>query len=671
MKRTISLLFFVFSLWQFALGQDTISTPNDTRPNILLIVADDLGYSDIGAYGGGVETPFLDKIAGQSICFSNFHTLPTCAPTRSVLLTGTDNHLAGFGTQAKTKKQEGKPGYEGYLNNRVVLLPEILRGANYRTYLSGKWHLGDEGKHFPYHKGFQETFALMPGGASHYGDQKAINPAEPCVYRRNGKIVQTLPNDFYSTKNYTDSLLSWIERDKNAEQPFFAYLAYTAPHDPLHAPKKYVNKYKGVYEEGYEILRKKRFEGLKKRGLIAASQTLPNWPKIIPSWSYLSEKEKQESIRDMEIYSAMIDYMDEQIGRIYTWLETNEALDNTIIIFMSDNGASGLNSKKLYPGYTKEFDSQFNNELANRGYPNSFTNLPTGWAVATTALYRDFKASTREGGIRTPMFIKSATPTRMSVQNNTDRNVCSTFTHVSDILPTILDVTNLQHPSTANSDLVKIRGKSLVPVLENPSIDIYKGKGKGYEQHGARAFIKDGWKIFQTPIPAGSGNWELYNLKEDPGEQVNLIFKHWDKFQALLAEHKAYEKEVGVVYALPKVLQKVNSVYNIIFGLLIAIFGIAILGKLSGKLKDRYIKWGYGVTVMYALAIVELIAVGGLFTIINQYAAQFLVVIMGGAFFTLIKNQANWKAYSLPLLTTILLGLFLLLKSGWFTRLML
>lgn len=668
LKRIANLLFLTLLLSHFALGQDTITTNKAKSPNILLIVADDLGYSDIGAFGSEIATPVLDKIAAQSRLFSNFHTMPTCAPTRSILLTGTDNHLAGLGAQqgAFTEKQKGNPGYEGYLNHRVAVLPDVLGTAGYNTYMVGKWHLGHETEHAPSKRGFQETFALMPGGASHYADQKPLHPAEPVVYRRNGQVVEKLPDDFYSTKNYTDSLLSWIERDKNNDQPFFAYLAYTAPHDPLQAPKAYIDKYKGKYEEGYEIIRKRRFEQLQKNGLVSKDQELPPWPKFIPRWADLSATKKQAINRDMETLAAMVDYMDEQIGRVYNWLVANGELDNTLIIFMSDNGASGINPKKIYPSYTAEYGSQFNNELSNRGLPMSFTVLNVGWAVAGSALYRDFKYSMKEGGIRTPMFIK---PVATETKENTGRNACATFTHVRDIMPTILEVANAPHPSISNDKLIKMLGKSLVPAMANPSIDIHQGEGIGYEQHGTRAFMKDGWKIVQSPMPMNSGEWELYNLNEDIGEAHNLIFSHPNKFKELLTEYKVFEKEVGIINDLPLILGKVRNVFNIIFCLLIAIFTLAILGKLSGKLTDKYTQWGYGKQFMYVLAIAELLAVGGLFTRYNQYPAWFLVAIMGGAFFTLIRNRENWKRYLLPLFASLLLGLYLLLKSGWLIKL--
>ena len=640
----------------FQLGIQGYSQNN--RPNILLIVADDLGYSDIGAYGGEIATPVLDKIAKQSIQFSNFHTLPTCAPTRAMLLTGTDNHIAGIGAQygITTKEQEGQPGYEGQLNYQVSTLPEVLQALDYRTYQVGKWHLGHDEEHLTYKRGFQETFNLMQGGGSHYADQIPVRTEEGMVYRRNGQLIKELPEDFYSTKNYTDSLLSWLIRDTLINQPFFAYLAYTAPHDPLHAPLEYIEKYKGKYDEGYEVLHKKRFEALQKKGFISKEHPLPDWSAAITKWDNLSTQEKQASSRNMEVYAAMIDYMDEQIGRIYQQLQTTGQLDNTLIIFMSDNGANGFNPVVGYR-QSEDFQAQFDNSIDNRGLPNSFVAMQAGWAMASTAAYRFFKGFTTEGGIRTPCFIKMPN-TNLAGQLN------HAFVHVSDLMPTILNLLQAEHPSNQNKDLAPMKGLSMLNLINGKAEEVHQGKSFGMELHGTRALIKGEWKILQSPMPLGSGDWELYNLKEDPFENKNLIFSNYSKYKELLTAHQAYEKEVGVIYGLPVFLGKAMQVFTPIFWLLIAIFSLAIFGKLSGKLKDNYIKWGYGTKFMYALAITELIAVGGLFTLLNQYAAWFLLIIMGGAFFTLIKNRENWKAYLLPLFTTTLLGLFLLLKSG-------
>lgn len=254
-------------------------------PNILIIVADDMGYTDLGAFGGEINTPHLDKLAQDGIVLSNFHVLPSCSPTRSVLLTGADNHINGLGSMLTTltTKQRGQKGYEGYLNENVLKLPELLSNSGYDTYISGKWHLGHEKENSPYLNGFKQSFVLLAGGGSHFADKKPLSPPQRMVYRRNGEVLEQLPDDFYSTKNFTDSLLSWLEQDRGKNVPFFAYLAYTAPHDPLHAPGDYINKYKETYKVGFDSILIGRFERLKSIGLIPSTAPNPIWPKQLPA----------------------------------------------------------------------------------------------------------------------------------------------------------------------------------------------------------------------------------------------------------------------------------------------------------------------------------------------------------------------------------------------------
>ena len=257
------------------------------RPNILVIVADDLGYSDIGAFGGEIATPTLDQLASDGLRLSNFHVLPTCSPSRSVLLSGIDNHLAGIDTmgEIRTAEMEGRPGYAGYLNFEVAALPEVLQADGYHTYMAGKWHLGDEQETRPHARGFDETFALLPGGGSHWNDRRPLSPPQTMIYSRNGQIVESLPDDFYSTQYYTDILLEFMEGNRGDGEPFFAYLSYTAPHDPLHAPKEYIDKYKGVYDSGWDELRQQRLQALKDLRIMQADAIpFPRLPSV-PAWS--------------------------------------------------------------------------------------------------------------------------------------------------------------------------------------------------------------------------------------------------------------------------------------------------------------------------------------------------------------------------------------------------
>ncbi len=512
------------------------------RPNILLIVADDLGYSDITPFGGEINTPTLQKLASEGQMLTNFHVLPTCSPTRSVLMSGADNHLAGLGSMEEivTSKQKGQPGYEGYLNDRVAHMPKIMKNAGYRTYMSGKWHLGSEKKHSPHARGFEETFTLLQGGGSHYADQRPLSPPQAMVYRRNGEVVETLPEDFYSTRTYTDFLLEWLERDKKADKPFFAYLSYTAPHDPLHAPMEYIKKYKGRYDLGYNKLRIQRHENLKKLGIFGENTSMFPWAGL-PTWDQLNDEQKAESARDMEVYAAMVDYMDEQIARVFGWLEKNGEMENTLIVFFSDNGANGA-MPTAYPGYTEDFANSFDNSLENRGLPNSFIEMGPTWATASMSPMRLFKAFTTEGGILSPCIIKI--PSKIKNKGK----ILNAFTHISDILPTFLEFAGIDHPSKSNPDIASPMGKSLLPLLRGNTESIHLTDGIGYELHGMCAYIKADWKILRLPQPFGTGEWELFNLRQDPAESKDLSAINTEKLQELVLEWENYKDDVGVIY---------------------------------------------------------------------------------------------------------------------------
>ena len=514
------------------------------KPNILLIVADDLGYSDIGCFGGEIATPTLDNLAKEGVRLTNFHVLPTCSPSRSVLLSGMDNHLAGMGTmdEIRTEEMEGHPGYAGYLNFEVAALPEMLKAEGYHTYMAGKWHLGHEEETSPHGRGFDETFALLPGGGSHWSDQKPLSPPQTMIYQRNGELVQSLPGDFYSTRYYTDRLLEWIGEDHGDDRPFFAYLSYTAPHDPLHAPREYIDKYRGMYDEGWDVLREKRLQALKDLGIIS-DNTVP-FPRLpsVKAWDEMTAEERQKAARDMEVYAAMVDYMDEQIKRVFDRLIEIGEYDNTLIIFLSDNGANGA-LPTAYPGQTDEFLNSFDNSMDNRGLVNSFIETGPGWAQASMAPSRMFKGFTAEGGIRAPLLVKL--PGQMADAGTMNHS----FIHVADIMPTILDLVGAVHSE-------EFDGREVRPMQGRSVLDLIAGREGstsdeicqvGYELFGLKAYIAGDWKILWMPPPFGKDDWELFNLREDPGETNDLSKLHPEKVEEMATLWEQYRIDNNVL----------------------------------------------------------------------------------------------------------------------------
>lgn len=626
----------------------------DARPNILVIVADDLGYTDIGAFGGEIATPNIDKLAALGTRFTNFHVLPTCAPTRAVFLTGVDNHAAGLGSQMPTAKQKDIPGYEGYLSEDVTTIPEALAAVGYRTYFSGKWHLGYEEAQSPYSRGFQHTFALLPGGGSHFADATGLRPAEAMIYTRNGQRVNTLPDDFYSSEYYTDTLLSWLERDGDKETPFFAYLAYTAPHDPLHVPASHIKKYRGAYDQGYENLRERRLDGLKQQGILSSEFVTPPWPSLVPRWHDLTQEQQRLKSRDMEIYAAMVDYMDEQIGRILDWLEQSKQIDNTFIIFFSDNGANGFTAT-AYPGHDREYQEQFDNSLENRGNRGSFVEMGAGWATASSGIFRLFKAFSTEGGIRTPAIV---TPPKAY----TAPALSDAFTHVSDFMPTFLELAETSPSSYMTEDSPQLTGQSMLPVFTSQKANAALDRGIGYEVNGTRAYIQGAWKILQMPVPMGSGEWELFNLDDDPMESKNRASDNPDKLMELIALHEQYEQEAGVVFDLPGSLKRMNIAFKILTGLIVAMCCWSVFRRLLQRPEHQSAR---AVAIVRFSTVVLVVAGAALLFGPNYLIGACLLSLL--AFIELGVNlyrRAGLISCALPVASVLALTLFCYFKSG-------
>ena len=511
------------------------------KPNILIIVADDLGYSDIEPYGGNIETPNISMLSSEGIRFSSYYVLPTCSPTRSALLTGNDNHVAGLGIMSEMDyphlRQQNLPGYAGYLSDQVVTIPELLVKNGYHTYMTGKWHLGEGKGRDPFDRGFEESFILGTGGGSHYNDKKALAPLQHMEYTRNGVVTEP-PKDFYSSRNYTDSMIRFIDNHKADGKPFFGYLSYTAVHDPLHAPKEYIEKYKGKFDMGWDSLWSQRLANLRKLGLVSKDVNRFSTNPAVIDWNSLTKGEKAEHARDMEVYAAMLDYLDMSIGRVIDYLRKEGMYDNTMIVFMSDNGANGALATG-YPGNDDgKYLSSFNNSVENRGLQNSYPEMGPGWAMASTAPYRYYKSFASQGGIKAPLIIK------MPGNNKRAGNWNNGFLHVTDLMPTILELTGTHYPKqNKGKDIHPFIGKSLLPVLNGESTTVHRNDGMGWELFEMKAYIKGDWKILRLPKPFGSGQWELYNLQQDPAETKDLSAMHPQVKESLMEAWKKYAEE--------------------------------------------------------------------------------------------------------------------------------
>jgi arylsulfatase A-like enzyme len=521
----------------------SVSAPA-SRPNILLIVADDMGYSDLGSFGGEIKTPNLDQLAGEGTRLVNFHAGPTCSPTRSMIMSGTYNHQAGLGAMAEwtAVNQRGQPGYEGFLNDRVVALPRLLQDAGYYTFMAGKWHLGMEPEQGPQARGFERSFAMLPGAGRHYS-QLGLNAHLPIVpYRENGESV-TLPDNFYSTEFYTDKAIAYIDESlQKSERPFFGYVAYTAPHWPLQVDPSYSDKYRGRYSAGYESLKRERFERMIEKGIVNSDIKAYPGSGCIIGWDDLSEEERIRQARLMEIYAGMVDALDENIGRLIAHLKAVGEYENTLIVFMSDNGADARPEGGL-GGESTFIDANFDNSLENIGSGNSFVSYGVAWAEVGGMPFRLFKGMTTEGGIRVPAIV------RLPGKVSEGGAIKGEFLSVLDIMPTFLQTAGVEHPgsSYAGREVLPAVGKSFLPYLNGASDSVHTDDPYGFSVHRRQGLQVNEWKVVRLPKPYGDYNWELYNLDVDPGETTNLATLQPDVLSRMVSRWDEFAQSTGVI----------------------------------------------------------------------------------------------------------------------------
>ncbi len=465
-----------------------------TQPNILLIVADDLGFSDIAPYGGEMPTPNLARLAAEGTRFLDFHTAVKCNPTRAMLHTGIDNNTAAVGPRRNYR-----------LSPDAATLAEVLSDAGYHTYMTGKWDLGRGAEQVPSARGFEQVFALLPGAGRHFPNPHRQESDELDSYSDNGARVG-VPGDFYSTHYYTDRMLDYIDANLDDGRPFFAFLSYTAPHYPLQAPRERIEAYDGWYEDGYQATRSARIEQLRELGLFP-SDFEPYADEDLPDWASLTDAERADESRRMQIYAAMVDIMDEEIGRVLAYLDEQRIADDTIVLFMSDNGADGTATGAGY----NEADV---NSLDNLGNADSYVTVGANWARVSSTPLRLYKTYTTEGGTRVPAILRW--PGRVAPER-IDRN----FFQVTDLMPTFLELAGVPHPADE-------------PVASNHRIPLpMQGRSVGsIWLDELPAFTGDdlAFHTYIEPRLGGGyvrrGDWKLAWWKEDgefvPGALFNL-----------------------------------------------------------------------------------------------------------------------------------------------------
>ncbi|WAC00073.1 arylsulfatase [Pseudomonas putida] len=517
-----------------------MATPTVKQPNILLIVADDLGFSDLSALGSEIQTPNLDKLLTDGRLMLDFHAAPSCSPTRAMLMSGNDPHLAGLGMMAEARKRlpagvAVRAGYEGVLGSNVATLAELLHDAGYRTYISGKWHLGMQPAQQPQNRGFDQAYVLLEGGAAHFKQANmALQPNYSSTFRHNGDPIE-LPDDFYSTTWFTDRLIAAIDDGKASNKPFFAFAAYTAPHWPLQAPDKYLAQYRGRYDQGYEVIARERLARQRKAGLVPADFPLEPQLEGVPGWATLSEQQQRQSARTMEVYAAMVSALDAEVGRLVDHLRQTGELDNTLVLFMSDNGPE--NATRVDPNWIKE---HFDNRLANYGRRDSFLMIGSAWAQVSALPSRRYKMTTYQGGIRVPAFVYHPA----SIKAGRSDEMAS----VRDIMPTLLQLAGAPMPG------ISYRDRAIVPPQGTSALDYLQGKDTrihahdealGWEINGSASLRKGPMKLLWDATDSTPA-WHLYDLSKDPGEHHDIAAAHPQQVGDLLRDWKAYAQRSNI-----------------------------------------------------------------------------------------------------------------------------
>lgn len=528
----------------------------DERPNIIVILADDLGYSDMGCYGGEIQTPNLNKMADEGLRFSRFYNASRSCPTRASLLTGLYQHQAGIG---RMTFEENLPGYRGTLTHNGVTIAEALKEAGYQTGMIGKWHVAEtplkkdqrewlahqvyhedfaDKKNYPVNRGFEDFYGIIYGVVNYFDPFSLVDGETP---------VKNVPKDYYITQALSDSAVSYVNRYAKNDKPFFLYLSYTAPHWPLHALPKDIEKYKDTYKDGWDAIREKRYEQMKKLRIFGDTDNFLSARQFSDPWA--DNPTKEWDARAMAVHAAMVDRMDQGIGELLDALEANGELENTLILFLSDNGCSNEDCQNYSEGENDRPDMTRIGEKiiyprkkqVLPGPENTYAAIGARWANVANTPFRYWKARQYEGGICTPMIAYWPKGLKYNKGGMTNQ-----MGHVIDIMATCLDLAKAEYPKVYRGNtIIPLEGKSLVPVFT-------EGKRKGhdylgFEHFNEKALIdKDGWKIVN---PGGNKPWELYNLNNDRTELNNLASDNKKRLDKMVKQYQSWAERCMVVPA--------------------------------------------------------------------------------------------------------------------------
>ncbi|TXN34978.1 arylsulfatase [Flagellimonas hymeniacidonis] len=569
MKKLLTLSVMVILLLAFGKKSKHTETPQtlaQSQPNILLLIGDDIGFGDLGAYGSEIKTPNMDLMAERGVRFTNFRASPVCSVTRSMLLTGCNNIEVGLGAfdYSVYPPTRGKPGYESYLTKNAVAISELLNDAGYEVYKSGKWHLGGEeeiGGGTPLEWGFTKEFGILSGGSNHWNDlamtpdfkdPNGLNVKRKEHWTLNGEHYDR-PEGVYSGEIYTNQMIDFIRDGKSKNKPWFAYMAFTTAHFPIQAPPELVDKYYEDYLNlGFEGLKQQRYESLKKHGLISKSANEAPSNPLTHKWEELSEDERKIQARVMATYAAMIEDQDRRTGQIIDYLRESGQLDNTLIIYLTDNGPEGFEAthpKTGNPEMAKWIESQFDQSFEAIGTANSIHTIGVSWANAATGGLQWWKWFIGEGGVRVPMMI--VPPGGFTEGYERAGEISSATASVKDIPMTIMDYAGIEHPKTEykGRKIVAPSGVSIKPFLEKKSNQVRTEKDwYAFELFGNCYVVQGDYKAIKVRTGMfGDGEWHLYNIVEDPSETVPLERDQPERLENMKTLYNSYAEANNIM----------------------------------------------------------------------------------------------------------------------------
>jgi arylsulfatase len=550
-QRLLGLLVVAGLFAACVLPAGALAEETPRRPNIVIILGDDLGFADMGSFGSEIKTPNLDSLASDGVRFTNFYTHATCSPTRSILLTGVDTHLNGLGNMDEwtAPNQMGVTGYEGYINKHVATLPQLLKDAGYHTYMVGKWHLGKAPDLIPAARGFERDFTLLDGAGS-YWDMTNVTGASPLsVFTEDGRYLTELPKDYYATKTYTDKLIDFIEAGRKDGKPFFAYVSHQAPHDPFHLPQEWRKRHVGEYDKGWDAVRQERLKRQIELGITPEGTQLAERMWFIPDPVVLAPATRAILGKKMELYAGMVENLDFHVGRLIDYLKKIGEYDNTVFIVFGDNGAEGTDLFKMIAGSPGSRDFLYAAIKWSQTHPNawgdpgSFVGYGPMWAQVSMTPFSQYKGWMAEGGVHNALIVSG--PPVKRPKGSINRGLM----HVADLMPTLLEFAGASYPKTVNGqESPALAGKSWGPLLagqaESPRTE---QDYLAWEIFGNRAVRQGEWKIRWQYKPLGKEQWELFNLTRDPGERNDLAAENPDKVKALVALWDRYAKENNVI----------------------------------------------------------------------------------------------------------------------------